>query len=324
MKRPPSRSARVRARARALAGGALALLALVAVVLVWRSLLQRSEAAAARAELLRQVAAATERAEPEPGELSRLAALLAQEPERDEAADLLAAAARIELARQRPERAQALFGTRAATPGASPIEQGLGAEILLQLQQAGTGDATAAAGMLRQAEAFALRAHEASGDPLDLLRAWQAASRLGVKEAVDRHRDALQRLAADSPAARLAQLAATFDPSLPLRDLEALRAEFLRVPPELEAMRVLLVLQSGDVRGATAAAEAILLRAPGVLTVRWAAALVFHAAALAYPTDSAERAGWRQRRNHQLDWLLERAPADDGRRPQWDRMRGET
>jgi hypothetical protein len=36
---------------------------------------------------------------------------------------------------------------------------------------------------------------------------------------------------------------------------------------------------------------------------------------------SGERAQWLDRRNHQLDWLLQNAPADDSRRSQWDTMR---
>jgi hypothetical protein len=297
----------------------LVLLALAALLWKWQQ--DRTDAAEAREQLVAQVVSAAGRAEPDSQELSLLAALLAKYPDRDTAPDLLAAAARIELARNRPERAEALFATRAAHPAASPAEQGLGAEILLRVQAAGVGDAAAATGKLRQAKAYAERAFEASGDPDDLLRAWQAASRLQDQAAVADAAGRLQAIAAESPAARLAQLAAQFDPSLPLARIDGLRGAFAVRPPELEAMHVLLLLQSGDVRGASLAAEALLLRAPGVLAVRWSATLVFHACVLGQQPGSGERAQWLDRRNHQLDWLLQNAPADDSRRSQWDTMR---
>ncbi|MBL8728740.1 MAG: hypothetical protein JNM25_09945 [Planctomycetes bacterium] len=301
--------------------GPILLVLLAFAAMVWRWQQDRSAAAAAREQLVSQVLSATTRAEPDPQELSHLATLLSKYPDHESAPDLLAAGARIELARNRPERARALFGARAANPASTPAEQGLGAEILLRVQAAGVSDASAATGMLRQAQGYAERAFEASGDPDDLLRAWQAASRLQDRAAVARLTQRLEEVGAESPAARLAQLAAQFDPSLPLARVDALRSAFASPPPELAAMHVLLLLQSGDVRGASLAAEALLLRAPGVLAVRWAAALVFHACALGQPEGSGERARWVDRRNSQLDWLLQYAPADDSRRPQWDTMR---
>lgn len=320
-----SRPAPVRGRVllRPVVYGPIVLVLLAVAVLLWQNLQQRAAAAEARLQLVAQVASATDRAEPDLQELSRLAAALAKYPDHETAADLLAAAARIELARNRPERAEVLFGNLAANPAATPAEQGLGAEILLRVQAAGIGDASAATRRLRQAQAYAERAFEASGDPDDLLRAWLAASRLQDQAAVTRCAERLQAVAAGAPAAELTQLAAQFDVTLPLPRIEALRAGFTVPPPELEAMRVLLVLQSGDVRGASLAAEALLLRSPGVLAVRWAAALVFHACALGESAGSGARAQWVERRNHQLDWLLQNAPADDKRRAQWDRMRGE-
>jgi hypothetical protein len=297
----------------------LLLLALGTMLWQWQS--ERAEVQKQRELLLAQVLSATTRAEPDTSELSRLTALLAKYPDRETAADLLAAGARIELARNRPERAQALFGNRAAGPTATPQERGLGAEILIQLHAAGQADVATATGMLRQAEAFAERAFDASDNSQDLLRAWQAASRLQDQAAVARHAARLAQAAPESPAAGLAQLAAQFEPTMPLADLEALRAQFVVPPPELEAMRVLVMAQAGDLRAAAGAAEALLLRAPGVLAVRWAVALVFHACVVAEPAGSGTRGQWFERRNHQLDWLLQHAPVDDGRRAQWDQMR---
>ncbi len=298
------------------------LVVLALAIMAWRWQQDRAAALQERQQFVAEVVSAASRAQPDTQELSRLAALLAKYPDHETTPDLLAAGARIELARNRPERAEALFGTRAAHPGATPTEQALGAEILLRLQEAGVGDLSTSTGMLRRAQGYAERAFEASGDPNDLLRAWQAASRLADQPAADRDAARLQEVAAGTPAARLAQMAARFDTTLPLAEVEALRAEFVVPPPELEAMHVLLVLQSGDVRSATSAAETLLVRAPGVLAVRWAAALVFHACVLGQPPDSGSRTQWIERRNPQLDWLLERAPADDKRRPQWDTMRG--
>lgn len=300
----------------------IAVLLVALAVLLWQRQQQLGALQQEREQFLALVVSATSRAEPDSAELSRLTADLAKYADRDLAPDLLAAGARIELARNRPERAHALFGSRAAHPAATAEEQGLGAEILLRHQAAGVRDVSTATGMLRQAQAFAERAFRASDDSLDLLRAWQAASRLGDKEATARHAELLQQAVPGSPAARLGQLAVEFDvESTPLATVEALRAEFVVPPPELEAMRVLLVLQSGDVRGASLAAEALLLRAPGVLVVRLAVAMVFHACVLREPEQSGTRAQWVERRNHQLDWLLAWSPADDGRRAQWDMLR---
>lgn len=317
-----SRSAAARGSAfsRPVVWGPLVLLLLAGGALLWQWQQQQVAAAEERQQLIDQVLAATGRAEPDSAELSQLVTRIGKYPDHETAPDLLAAAARIELARQRPERAQALFGARAAMPDATPAEQGLGAEILLRLHEADAGDSSTATGMLRQIQAMAEHAYDASGDANDLLRAWQAASRLPDQAALKRLAERLQATAPGSPAAQLAELAGRFEHTMPLATFDALRAGFVSPPPELEAMRVLLVLQSGDVRSATTAAEALLLRAPGVLAVRWTAALVFHARVLGEQPGSGERGQWLARRNPQLEWLLRRAPADDERRRTWDEM----
>ncbi|MBL9076078.1 MAG: hypothetical protein JNL08_01160 [Planctomycetes bacterium] len=305
----------------------IVLLPIVLLVLAlggWLWSLQRAAAAVAneRATLLQLVADATARVQPDANELSRLAADLTALPDHETAPDLMAAIARLELARQRPERAFAAFGVRAADPTASAAEQSLGAEILVRLHEAGSADAATATGWLRQAAALAERAWSANHEPADLLRLWQAATRLQDTAVVERAAQELQTAAADSLAARVVRLAGAFDPrQTTLADVDAVRAEFALPPPELDAIRVLLLLQSGDLRAAAAEAEALLARAPGVPAVRWAVALVFHACALGHPEGSGERAQWLRRRDPQLDWLLERAPADDKRRPQWSELR---
>lgn len=136
-------------------------------------------------------------------------------------------------------------------------------------------------------------------------------------------KDVHQRIVAahpDTPAAQLVQLAATFQPSM-LREVETTFAAFEVPPAELEAMRVVALLASGAVERAVTAAEALLARAGGVLSGRWASALVFHARTLGQAEDSDERRRWAARRDVQLDWLIERAAVDDVRRAQWAEMR---
>jgi hypothetical protein len=255
-------------------------------------------------------------------ELSRLVARLQKLPDHDSARDLLAATARIELARDRAERAFAVFGTLASQPGASPDEQRLGAAILLRWHETGGGDASAAAGLLAQVIAFSEAAYQDGRDPADLLRAWQAATRLSRAEMASGFAKRIAEAHPDSPAAQLVQLAQKFEPSM-AREVEAVAAAFPVPPVELDAMRVAVVLQSGAVDRAVASAEALLARAPSVLSSRWVVAAVFHVCTIGKPEGSAERQQWATRRNAHLDWLLEHAPAEDRRRDQWAKTRAE-
>jgi hypothetical protein len=297
---------------------AIVVLAAIALLVQWWR--DASAAAAERAAVLAAAESAAAASPPDAQELSRVMARLQQLPDSDSARDLLAAAARVELARDRSDRAFALFASLATQPGASADEQRLGAAILLRQHEAAAGDQSSAAGLLRQALALADSAG-AGGTDADLLRGWQAASRLGDAEAKARFAALLRDRHGDSPAARLLQVVDSFDPKMPLADLEALRAEFPSVPAELDAMRVLVVLQGGDVRGAVEAADALLRRAPGLFAARMAAMAVFHACALGHAAESAERQHWIDRRNGQLDWLLARAGGEDPNRGRWEAMR---
>ncbi|MCA8954023.1 MAG: hypothetical protein KDE27_31225, partial [Planctomycetes bacterium] len=88
--------------------------------------------------------------------------------------------------------------------------------------------------------------------------------------------------------------------------------------PEFEVMHTTrLLLGEQDVEGAVARIESALARFGGVLDVRVAAALVFHACAEGSAQESAERAQWINRRNAQLDWLLAQAAPEDERRIAW-------
>lgn len=301
----------------------IAVLVLAAIlVFAFQQFQKAGVAAAARADLLSRVAEETHKTPVDGSELSSLVASLQKLPDHETARDLLAAKARIDLARDRPERAMATFGNQANQPGASPAEQGLGAEILLRLQEVDGSDATASTGMLQQAMAFAENAYQASGDAADLQRAWQAATRLGDDVAGKRFAAMLLERHESTPAAALVRFASTFDPK-DEAGLARTLAEFSRPPVELEAMRVLVVLQRGDLEGAAPAADALLLRGAGVLAARWAAALVFQACAQTHAAGSPGRATWIGRRDVQLDWLLARAPADDLRRATWNTLRGQ-
>lgn len=284
----------------------------------WRSF---AAAAAERAALLSRVD--TELAKPDPSgdELSQLVAQLQKLPDHETARDLRAARARIELARDRPERAQAIFGNEATGPGASPAEQGLGAAILLRMFEPGSGDAVAQKGMLLQALAAAGAAAADSRSAIDEGNAWLAAVRLGDDAAAAQHAAALREHHPDSAMARLVELQRTFDPKQDANRVEDLCGDFPRRPAELEAMRILVVLQSGELEKAVAATEALLARSAGVPSVRFAAALVFLACAMTHPEGSPARASWLERRDVQIEWLSTRLDPGDPRRAQAQALR---
>jgi len=272
------------------------------------------EAADHRRDLLERVDTLLAEPTPSSDQLSNLVAQLQKLPDHETARDLCAARARIELARDRPERAQAIFGSEATGPGATPAEQGLGAAILLRVHEAGTADPVAQKGLLRQALAAATAAVAESQSELDERHAWLAALRLGDDAAAARHAKALAERHPDSPGARLAALQATFDPKVDGNRVEDLLGAFPRRPAELEGMRILVVLQDGDLEKATAAVDALLARSAGVPSVRFAAALVYFACAMTHPEGSPARSSWLERRDAQLDWLMDHLDVDDPRR----------
>ena len=92
-------------------------------------------------------------------------------------------------------------------------------------------------------------------------------------------------------------------------------------PAELAALVTFVALQRGKVPEALARAEKDLNRFAGVGGVRYVLAIVLHACALGSPGGSLDRASFVQRRDQQLDWLEERAPATESLRRQWQQMR---
>lgn len=296
------------------------LLAVVAAgYFVFQWLQGRSERAELRAQLLQDVQTAASKRPVETDELSRLMAKLTKFDDFETDRDLLAAQARIELARGRVDRAFEMFAPIASQPGATPAEQRLAASLGLRRHQQGLPDRATAAGALAQVLQFADTAYRDGQDPADLTVAWLAAMRLADTARADALAGQLLANHAASPGAKLVQMLREFREDRPRRELDELRAEFDDAPGEIDAMTSLVVLQSGDLTGALSVAEGALLRASGLLAVRWAAALVFHARALG--ESEPARAQWLARRDAQLDWLAERAPEDDDRRPRWASMR---
>jgi hypothetical protein len=299
----------------------VALLVLAALGYGGWMLLAGAEANAARASLLADIDATLAKPQVDGSELSRLMSLLQKQPDHDFARDLLAAAARIELARGRPERAQALFAALAGQPGASPGEQGLGARILLQVQATGSLDRATGNGLLEQVVQWSEAAYAGERRVEDLLVTWQAAERLGRHERSAAAARDLAASHADSAQARFVQFAMAFAPASGVGALDNVVVDLSPAPVEADAMRVFVLLQAGDVPGAAAVAESALTRAPGVGVVRWAAAVVFHACVLGSPEGSDERGRWLQRRDAQLAWLVDTGNIDDARRAQCQKMR---
>jgi len=304
----------------------LAVVLLAVVGLIVKAYAASAAADAERAQLIADIESEVQKQPVDGSELSRLVARLQKLPDHDTARDLLAAAARIELARDRAERAFGLFGALASQPGASPEEQRLGARILLRLHETGGGgDVSAAAGLLQQVMAFAEAAYADGRDPADLLRAWQAATRLWRADAASGFGKRILEEHADSPAARLVQLDRTFveRSSAPgfAHEVEVVAAAFAVAPVEVDAMRVLVLLGGRDVERAVSTAKALLTRAPGVWASHYVAAVVYSACSLSQPEGSAERQQWVDLRNAQLDWVIERVPADQ--RERWVKMRAD-
>jgi hypothetical protein len=304
----------------------LAVVLLAVAGIVVKAYTASAAADSERAQLIADIESEVQKQPLDSSELSKLVVRLQKLPDHETARDLLAAAARIELARDHPKRAVDLFGALASQPGASAAEQRLGARILLRLHETGAGgDVSAAGGLLQQVMAYSEAAYADGRDPADLLRAWQAATRLWRLDAASGFGKRILEEHADSPAGRLVQLDSTFverssEPGIG-REVEAVAAAFVAAPVEVDAMRVLVVLGAQDAERAVTAAKTLLTRAPGVWACHWVAALVYHVCSLAQPGGSAERQQWVDLRNAQLDWLLERVPEDQ--RERYVKMRAE-
>lgn len=304
----------------------LLLVALVAAVagsyafLWWQ---EGASRAARRSQLLADVRTELASERPDMDRLGDLMAGLMMLDDAETAPELLAARAEIELLRGRAERAYRLFGSVADSPGATPAEQRLGARIQLARQDGFAGDTASSQAMLEQVIAFSSRAYdEGGGDAADAFRAWQACKRLWSHDRAAAFAAKLEATHPGSKERRLVALSASFDP---VRDEVAVRdlvVDFGDAPPaELFALQTVMTLLSGAVPDALQRAERDLNRFAGVGGVRFALAIVLHACVQGKPAGSLDRASFVERRDAQLTWLEERAPAGESLRAQWQQMR---
>ena len=309
-------------RLRALGGAALLVLGVICWFgYQWYAGVQA--VAAERAEVLQGLDAQLALDSPDDGALSQLMGRIRKLEDHGTAPDLLAAQARVELRRGRPERARDLFLPIASVPGAAAADQGLAARILLRCHAAGLPDRSAAHALLEDALAFALVAYADSDDPDDLLRAWLAARRLSDGDRGDELAGRILDECDGTPAAALVRAVQSFSTRMPRGQLDAVRAELTEPCAELDAMIAMVELEARNLEEARRVVEPLLVEAAGVVDARWATAVVFHAFALGSAAQSDDRVKWLRRRDVQLDWLMDHAVADDPRRSRWDQMRAQ-
>lgn len=278
-------------------------------------------AAEARARLLADVDAAAAKDPVDGDELQRLMTQLKKLEDGETSAEVLAARARIHLARDQAEAAWKVFGSVATAPSADARAQGLGARILLRVNAAGIADGALAVGQLEEVVRLAEASYRESHAPDDLLRAWLAAERAGEHE---RSAGFARQLAADhaeAPECAYVAFAAAFDPGKGVAAVDKAAQGLSPVPVEAQALRALAQLKANDLEGATRTAEQALAHGGGVGDVRWAAAVAFHFRVLASPEGSEERAGWAQRRDEQLAWIQHQPWVDEARKQQCRAMR---
>lgn len=279
---------------------------------VW-SLIRHSQAHAAQREAaLAATTAALAQRPVDADAIGRGVASLRKIEGFDDDRELRAAEAQLELARDRAEVAEERFVSLAAEPGASIAEQRLAARILLRRHEADLGDRAAAA--LANVFGYSNAAYQADRRPADLLRAWQAAERLGRNDDAKRCAADLARDHAGSAEHRFVAAAMAFGANTGIAEAEQSLAGLEDVPAEFAAMAAQAQLLAGDVPAAVRTVDAALARSPGLALVRTVAANVFHACALGSAAGSSDRATWAARRDAQLDWL-ERLPdlADERR-----------
>lgn len=235
---------------------------------------------------------------------------------------VLAARAEIEVLRGRPEDAYRLFGALGESPSATVAQRRLAARIQLARQDGFNGAASAAVEMLGQVVQFSEEAYADSGAVEDVFRAWQASTRLWDHERAEALAAQLAADHADSREHRLVKIYDRLDPQRDAVAVEDLLIDFGdAVPAELAALRTTMLLYANQVTEAFAQAGKDLNQFAGVGRVRFVLAGVLQALVLSFPAGSSDRADYVERRDRQLDWLLERAPASEPLRQQWSKMR---
>jgi len=280
-----------------------------------------AERAESRRKLLAECEVELARATPDNDALSRLMAGLQRLPDADTSPELLARRAEIELVRGRPERAFELFGSVAGNPTATADQARLGARILLQRSAGFPGDPSEWTNMLSQVVSLSERAFADSDDVADLFRCWQGSTR-GFDEAESkRFAEQLKAQFGSTPEAQLAELMPRFNPEKDRARVRELADAFEREPVEVGAMLAMTVLGAGDVEGAVAASEKVLLRAPSVPFARYATALALHVRVLGARAAGGDDAALVKQRNQHIDWLLQRAPPTDALQAKLREMR---
>jgi hypothetical protein len=279
---------------------------------IWSQIRQSQAHAAQREAVLAATTAALAKRPIDADAIGRCVASFRKVAGFDDDRELRAAEAELELARDRADVAEERFVALAAEPGASIAEQRLAARILLRRHEADLGDRAAAA--LANVFGYSNAAYQADRRPADLLRAWQAAERLGRNDDAKRCAADLARDHAGSAEHRFVAAAMAFGADTGIAEAEQSLAGLEDVPAEFAAMAAQAQLVAGDVPAAVRTVDAALARSPGLALVRTVAANVFHAWALGSAAGSADRATWAARRDAQLDWL-ERLPdlADERR-----------
>ena len=289
-----------------------ALLLVVGGVWTWSQLRASRALAAEREATLAATAAALAQRPIDADAIGRCLASLHKIEDFDGDRELRAAEAQLELLRDRAEVAEERFVPLAAEPGASIAEQRLAARILLRRHEADLGDR--ADGVLANVWTYSSAAYQADRRPADLLRAWQAAARLGRTDDAKRCVADLARDHADSAEHRFVAAALAFGADSGIAAAQQSLAGLEDSPAEFAAMAAQAQLVAGDVPAAVRTVDAALARSPGLASVRTVAANVFHACALGSAAGSADRAQWAARRDAQLDWLERRPDLGDERR----------
>ncbi len=296
---------------------------LVAAGVAWLALALRdaSAASAARARLLADVETAVGKEALDADELQTLMAQLKKLPDHDSARDALTAKARILFARGQAEAADALFAAVATSPSASAAERSLYARILLRVHEGGAGDAQVAAGQLAQVLQLADAAYRETHAPIDLLTAWLAAERAGQHEQSAEFAKALEASHGETPAGTFVKFALGFGAGASVAALEAATKGLSPLPAEAMAMRAFALLQARQLPAAVPAAEAALVRGPGVTSVRFLVAIVLHGAVEGAAAGSDARANFVRRRDEQLAWVEKQPGTDAGMLQQCAAMR---
>lgn len=295
---------------------ALVLLAVAAGARVFQVVRSSHQEEAIVQQLLADVAAETGKPAPDSSELSALGTRIRKVDGFESRRDLRVALARLDIARGREEQALRELEPLVLLGEGTPEELHLTAWCLLRSQQRG-GDLGKARKALHAAES----AHARSADPADLRLALQAAIRLQDDAAKARLVEQLVSQHEATRDGRFAKLVRDFSDATPAAAVASALAEYEHPPEELALLQVVQQLQSGQPAEALRLLDPLLQTAPALLDVRNFAAYAYHLLAAIPGTPPGERASFLLQRDAHLDWLMQAALPEDGRRRVWAEMR---